>query len=119
MCVCAPHPLASTTTPHHPTLPLPQAGGQTPIWAAAANGHTDAVKELIAGGCDVNLAQEVKQMTRLALALACLGFRVRLPLPPLAHLNLQYSFRFLLESLAYPLLFVLLLCNSNMSLENT
>ena len=63
------------------------------------HGHTDTVKDLIAAGCDVNLAQKVKQMTRLALALACLGFRVRLPLPPLAHLHLQYSFRLLLQSL--------------------
>jgi hypothetical protein len=30
----------------------------------------DAVKELISAGCDINLAMEVKQMTRLALALA-------------------------------------------------
>jgi ankyrin repeat protein len=101
-----PHPLASSTPPH-PTHPLPQRGW-TPIYAAAANGHTDAVKELIAAGCDMNLAEKVKQMTGLALALACLGFRVRLPLPPLADLNLQYLFRLLLESLTYPLLFVLL-----------
>jgi hypothetical protein len=73
--------------------------GWTPIYIAAGNGHTDAVKELIsAAGCDINHATKVKQMTRLALALACLGFRVRLPLPPLAHLNLQYLLRMLLES---------------------
>jgi hypothetical protein len=84
-----------TTPPHAPS---PQ-DGESPVWIAARNGHTDAVKELIAGGCDMNLADKVKQMTRLALALACLCFRVRLPLPPLAHLNLQYSFRLLLHSL--------------------
>jgi hypothetical protein len=72
-----PHPLASSTTPHHPTHPLPQ-DGWTPIFAAVFNGHTDAVKELIAAGCDINLADMVKQMTGLALALACLAFRTRL-----------------------------------------
>ncbi len=93
-----------STTParlHHPTpphAPSPQ-DRQTPIYAAAENGRTGAVKELIAGGCNINLADKVKQMTRLVLALACLGFRVRLPLPPLAHLNLQYSFSLLLQSL--------------------
>jgi hypothetical protein len=84
-----------TTPPHAPS---PQ-DGRTPVYRAAYNGHTGAVKELISGGCDINLAEKVKQMTRLALALACLGFRVRLPLPPLAHLHLQYSFRLLLQSL--------------------
>jgi hypothetical protein len=49
----------------------------TPIFAAACCGHTDAVKELIAAGCDINLANKVKQMTHLALALACLCFRAR------------------------------------------
>jgi hypothetical protein len=83
VCVCVggwvypPPPLASsTTTPHHPTHPLPQEG-RTPIYAAANEGQTDAVKELVAAGCDINLANEVKQMTRLALALACLGFHAR------------------------------------------
>jgi hypothetical protein len=85
--------------PHHTTPRALSQSGESPIYIAAYYGHTGAVKELIAGGCDVNLANKVQQMTRLALALACLGFRVRLPLPPLAHLNLQYSFRLLLESL--------------------
>jgi hypothetical protein len=79
VCMCVhiypPHPLASTT-PHHPTHPLPQYEA-TPLYAAAENGHTDAVKELISAGCDINLADEVKQMTGLALALACLAFRGR------------------------------------------
>ncbi len=99
--------LASTTTPPRPAHPLPQSG-KTSIYAAAANGHTDVVKELIAAGCDMNLAEKVKQMTGLALALACLCFRGRLPLPPLAHLTFQCLFSLLLESLTYPLLFVLL-----------
>ena len=76
VCVYAPHSLASSTTPPHPTLPLPQ-WGQSPIYIAACNGQTDAVKELVAAGCDINLADRVKQMTRLALALACLCFRTR------------------------------------------
>ena len=71
--------------------------GYTPIYIAAQNGHTDAVKELIAAGCDINLAMKVKQMTRLALALALRAFRARLPLAPLSTLNLQYLFRLLLE----------------------
>ncbi len=83
--------------------------GATPIYAAALQGQTDAVKELIAAGCDINLATKVKQMTRLALALALSAFRARLPLAPLATLNLQYLFR----------LFVLLFCISKISLENT
>ncbi len=62
-----PHP-----TPPHLTHPLPQ-DGCTPIYIAARNGRTDAVKELIAAGCDINLADKVKQMTRLALALGCRG----------------------------------------------
>jgi hypothetical protein len=36
--------------------------GQTPIGIAAAAGQTDAVKELVAAGCDINLADKVKQM---------------------------------------------------------
>jgi hypothetical protein len=68
VCVYAPHPLASSTTPPHPTHPLPQ-DGCTPIYVAACFGYTDAVKELVAAGCDINLADKVKQMTRLALAL--------------------------------------------------
>ena len=71
--------------------------GLTPIYIAAHQGQTDAVKELIAAGCDINLADKVKQMTRLALALALRAFRARLPLAPLATLNLQYLFRLLLE----------------------
>ena len=71
--------------------------GCTPICIAACKGQTDAVKELIASGCDMNLATKVKQMTRLALALALRAFRARLPLAPLATLNLQYLFRLLLE----------------------
>jgi len=51
--------------------------GWTPIFAAACYGKTDAVKELISAGCDINLANKVKQMTGLALALACLCFLVR------------------------------------------
>jgi hypothetical protein len=51
--------------------------GETPIWRAACNGQTGAVKKLVAAGCDINLANKVKQMTRLALALACLCFRTR------------------------------------------
>ncbi len=105
MCVCLssiyiyiyiypPHPLASTTTPPHAP---PPKNGMTPIYAAAYNGKTDAVKELIAAGCDINLANKVKQMTRLALALALRAFRARLPLAPLATLNFQYLFRLLLE----------------------
>ena len=76
---------------------IPPKDGATPIYVAAAQGQTDAVKELIAAGCDINLAQEVKQKTRLALALALRAFRARLPLAPLATLNLQYLFRLLLE----------------------
>ena len=85
MCVCVsyisispPHPLASTTTPPHPTHPVHKAGW-TPIYVAASMGQTDAVKELISAGCDINLAAKVKQMTRLALALALRAFRARLP----------------------------------------
>jgi hypothetical protein len=84
--ICPPHPLASTTTPPHPTRPV-HKDGRTPIFAAAWEGKTDAVKELIAAGCDINLAEEVKQKTRLALALALRAFRARLPLAPLATLN--------------------------------
>ena len=83
VCVYAPHPLASSTTPHHPTLPLPK-NGWTPLHIAARLGSTDAVKELVAAGCDINLANKVKQMTRLALALACLCFRTRGRLAALA-----------------------------------
>ena len=72
--------------------------GATPIFIAALQGQTDAVKELIAAGCDINLAREVKHKTRLALALALRAFRARLPLAPLATLNLQYLFRLLLEA---------------------
>jgi hypothetical protein len=93
------HHTRSPPPPHHTTPRTSPQDGESPVYRAAANGKTGAVKELIAGGCDVNLADKVKQMTRLALALACLGFCVRLPLPPLAHLNLQYSFRLLLQSL--------------------
>ena len=71
--------------------------GLTPIYAAAGYGRTDAVKELIAAGCDINLAEKVKQKTRLALALALRAFRARLPLAPLATLILQDLFRLLLE----------------------
>ncbi len=46
--------------------------GETPIYAAACCGKTDAVKELIAAGCDMNLADKVKQMTRLALCVSSL-----------------------------------------------
>jgi ankyrin repeat protein len=97
-----------STTParlhHHPTPPHPTdptrytKDGRTPIFIAAREGKTDAVKELIAAGCDINLANKVKQMTRLALALALRAFRARLPLAPLATLNLQYLFRLLLEA---------------------
>ncbi len=63
----------------HPTTPLSLSfkDGDTPLYAAAYNGNTGAVKELVAAGCDINLADKVQQMTRLALALACLGFRTR------------------------------------------
>ena len=86
VCVCVwvypPPPLASsTTTPHHPTHPLPQEG-RTPIYAAANEGQTDAVKELVAAGCDINLADKVKQMTPLPFALALRYFPARLaPFP--------------------------------------
>ncbi len=103
MCVCIsyisispPHPLASTTTPPHPTHPV-HKDGWTPIFISACYGKTDTVKELIAAGCDINLAAKVKQMTRLALALALRAFRAGLPLAPLATLNLQSLFRLLLE----------------------
>jgi ankyrin repeat protein len=33
--------------------------GATPIFIAACMGQTDAVKELIAAGCDINLATKV------------------------------------------------------------
>jgi hypothetical protein len=82
VCVCT-APLAASTTPPHPTRPLPQ-GGWTPLYAAACYGQTDAVKELVAAGCDINLATKVKQMTRLALTLACLCFRTRVALAALA-----------------------------------
>jgi ankyrin repeat protein len=72
--------------------------GATPIYVAAQNGHTDAMKELIAAGCDINVAAKVKQKTRLALALPLRAFRARLPLAPLATLNFQYLFRLLLEA---------------------
>jgi ankyrin repeat protein len=72
--VYPPHPLASSTTPHHPTS-LSLQDGETSIYVAAKYGNTDAVKELVAAGCDINRATKVKQMTRLALALACLCFR--------------------------------------------
>jgi ankyrin repeat protein len=92
-----------STTParlhHHPTPPHAPSpkNGATPIYMAAMQRQTDAVKELISAGCDINLANKVKQMTRLALALALRAFRVRLPLAPIATLNLQYLFRLLLE----------------------
>ncbi len=92
-----------STTParlhHHPTPPHapPPKDGCTPIFIAAQTGKTDAMKELISAGCDINLAQKVKQKTRLALALPLRAFRARLPLEPLATLNLQYLFRLLLE----------------------
>ncbi len=70
-------PLASTIKPPH--TPLPQFSGFTPICQAARNGNTDAVKRLIAARCDVNLADTVKQMTPLALALALRPLRARLP----------------------------------------
>ena len=97
--------------------PLPQ-DGCTPIFGAAREGKAEAVKELISAGCDINLASKVKQMTGLVLALALRPFPALLPLPPLAHLNLQYLLRLLLESLTYQLWLALLLCNSNISLEN-
>ncbi len=63
--------------------------GYTPIYVAAAQGKTDAMKELISAGCDINLAAKVKQMTRLALALALRAFRARLPLAPLSKISLE------------------------------
>ena len=86
---------SDTTTPR--TI-SPQSGGQTPLWIATSKGHIEAVKQLISAGCDMNLASTVKQMTRLALALARSVPFARLPLPPLANLNLQYLLRLLLES---------------------
>ncbi len=65
------------TPPHTPSLPK---NGATPIFIAAQEGKTDAVKELMSAGCNINLANKVKQMTRLALALALRAFRARLPL---------------------------------------
>ena len=95
MCVYIHHTRSpDTTTPR--TL-SPQSG-QTPLWAAAHDGHIEAVKELISAGCDMNLVETVKQMTRLALALALSVPFARLALPPLANLNLQYLLRLLLES---------------------
>jgi len=39
--------------------------GRTPIYVAAREGHTDALKELIAAGCDMNLAdKEGKQRSK-------------------------------------------------------
>ncbi len=44
--------------------------GYSPICIAASKGYTDVVKQLIAVGCDINLATRVKQMTPLAFAFA-------------------------------------------------
>ncbi len=73
------HHTRSPPPPHHttPHTLSPTQSGCTPIFAAARNGNTDAVEELISAGCDIHLADKVKQMTRLALALACHGFRAR------------------------------------------
>jgi hypothetical protein len=104
MCVCMYNVyMYISTSParhhHHPTPPHapPPKDGSTPIHVAASHGKTNAMKELMSAGCDINLADKVKQKTRLALALALRAFRARLPLAPLATLNLQYWFRLLLE----------------------
>ena len=85
------------THAHSDTYNLVQKG-TTPLWIATSNGHIEAVKELICAGCDMNRAETVEQMTRLALALARSVPFARLPLPPPANLNLQYLLRLLLES---------------------
>ena len=89
------HTRSPDTTTLHTLSPQ---GGFTPLWIATSKGHIEAVKQLISAGCDMNLAEKVKQMTRLALALARSVPFARLPLPPPANLNLQYLLRLLLES---------------------
>jgi hypothetical protein len=73
------HHTRSPPPPHHatPRTPSLPQDGWTPIYVAAYWGKTDAVKELIAAGCDINRATKVKQMTGLAFELACLCCRAR------------------------------------------
>jgi hypothetical protein len=52
--------------------------GYTPICIAASKGYSDVVKQLIAAGCDINLATRVQQMTPLAFAFALCNSNISL-----------------------------------------